>query len=272
MTMSDQGALLAGILERPDCDTRRKVYADYLRENGQEERADFIEVQLELAALSRQQDEFAMADISHFDRDRAIVTKRQEELRRRELRILSPAEWNVPVAGWGWTTREVPNSRGQSVVRWERGFVSAVRCRLADWVGGGPCPRCHGRGGWETGPHSGDCTLCDSTGRTPAHGPRIVAEQPVEESRTEKRPLRYEGRFLWHNAEHRFTSSDYDGDTRPPDHLPAEIFMLLAGFNSLPRKVTDCVRGYPTESAALSSLSLALINWARREAGLPPLA
>jgi uncharacterized protein (TIGR02996 family) len=49
--MSDEQALLAAIWEHPHEDTPRLVYADWLQEHGQPERAEFIRVQCELARL-----------------------------------------------------------------------------------------------------------------------------------------------------------------------------------------------------------------------------
>jgi uncharacterized protein (TIGR02996 family) len=49
--MSDEKALLAAIREHPHEDTPRLVYADWLQENGQPERGEFIRVQCELARL-----------------------------------------------------------------------------------------------------------------------------------------------------------------------------------------------------------------------------
>jgi len=49
---SDRDALFAAILANPDEDTPRLVYADWLEENGEAERAEFIRVQIELARLS----------------------------------------------------------------------------------------------------------------------------------------------------------------------------------------------------------------------------
>ena len=43
--MSDEAALLAAILAHPDEDTPRLMYADWLQENGQPERAEFIRIQ-----------------------------------------------------------------------------------------------------------------------------------------------------------------------------------------------------------------------------------
>jgi uncharacterized protein (TIGR02996 family) len=48
--MTDE-AFLQAIIESPDDDTPRLVYADWLEEHGQAERAAFIRVQCELARL-----------------------------------------------------------------------------------------------------------------------------------------------------------------------------------------------------------------------------
>lgn len=47
--MSDRAALLAAIRQFPDADTPRLVFADWLDEHGESERAEFIRVQIELA-------------------------------------------------------------------------------------------------------------------------------------------------------------------------------------------------------------------------------
>jgi uncharacterized protein (TIGR02996 family) len=48
VSMSDEDALLQRIIDEPDVDGPRLVYADWLEEHGQEERAEFIRVQAEL--------------------------------------------------------------------------------------------------------------------------------------------------------------------------------------------------------------------------------
>ena len=48
---SDGDALLRAICEAPWEDTPRLVFADWLEENGQPERAEFIRLQIELKAL-----------------------------------------------------------------------------------------------------------------------------------------------------------------------------------------------------------------------------
>ena len=51
MSKSEGEALLLDIIEHPDDDTPRLVYADWLDEHGDPNRAEFIRVQCRLAAL-----------------------------------------------------------------------------------------------------------------------------------------------------------------------------------------------------------------------------
>src|SRR5688572_17928114 len=57
MPSAEQAALWSAIRTNPEDDTPRLVYADWLQENGDEERAEFIRVQCELAKLPWQQKE-----------------------------------------------------------------------------------------------------------------------------------------------------------------------------------------------------------------------
>lgn len=68
--MSDADALLAAVLADPDADLPRLVYADWLEERAEAERAEFIRVQIELA------------------RDRGADPRRAVELRTREMNSL----------------------------------------------------------------------------------------------------------------------------------------------------------------------------------------
>lgn len=49
-----QEALLNGIIEAPQDDACRLIYADYLEENGNETRADYIRKSVELDKLERE--------------------------------------------------------------------------------------------------------------------------------------------------------------------------------------------------------------------------
>ena len=166
--------LLRAILENPADETLRLIYADWLEENGESERAEFIRVQIELAI--------------------AVETPRTElrirALRRSEASLLARNEhvWRRPLL-----SARVHDGEGRSSWQWQcewrRGFVASVSCSLSDWCGE-PCESCGGRGESPTYRYKtlssvgGDaCPDCHGTGRINAHGPQIVAVQPVEEVR-----------------------------------------------------------------------------------------
>lgn len=54
--MNEREALLRAICDNPDDDTPRLVFADWLQEHGEEERAEFIRVQCEVARLAAEDD------------------------------------------------------------------------------------------------------------------------------------------------------------------------------------------------------------------------
>jgi uncharacterized protein (TIGR02996 family) len=90
---------LRAICADPEDDTARLVYADWLEENGQPERAEFIRVQVERARLRA-----AGADTEALER------------RLRELRHAHEYEWRC----------ELPRLSGVSWQRFWRGFVSGA--------------------------------------------------------------------------------------------------------------------------------------------------
>ena len=181
----DKAAILRGINDNPEDDARRLVYCDWLEEhdgdedcqecsgtgrerycdaagdidersclscNGTGERpngyavmAEFIRVQIELANLQSQNDEMAMADISHFDRDRSQLIKRIKEKKDREsvLWLISGLGVSQQIAKTvqpRWTVRLLRRS-----VEWDaerssvgvaiahRGFIAEIRCEMAQW-------------------------------------------------------------------------------------------------------------------------------------------
>jgi uncharacterized protein (TIGR02996 family) len=99
--MSDELALLTAIIANPDEDTPRLVFADWLQENGQPERAEFIRVQIELTRLP--------------DRERQTPHYRALLIRFRELIALHRDGWVKPLG--------VPPTR--AIFR--RGFVEEIR-------------------------------------------------------------------------------------------------------------------------------------------------
>jgi uncharacterized protein (TIGR02996 family) len=97
MAVSDEEALLQAIWAEPDDDAPRLVYADWLEENGQPERAEFIRGQCELAREGGS-------------------TKARKRLRAREKQLLAAHREN-------WLARI-----GASPLRWHfhRGLVDRV--------------------------------------------------------------------------------------------------------------------------------------------------
>lgn len=71
--MTDGELLLRGVLEEPADDTARLVYADWLDENGEPERAEFVRVQVELSnrgypgPLSHRAAAIAIADVAKLE-------------------------------------------------------------------------------------------------------------------------------------------------------------------------------------------------------------
>src|SRR6201986_5154337 len=51
VTMNEREAFLRAICDNPDDDTPRLVFADWLQENGEEDRGEFIRLQIEVAGL-----------------------------------------------------------------------------------------------------------------------------------------------------------------------------------------------------------------------------
>src|SRR5947209_13122243 len=104
--MTHDDAFLQAIIESPDDDTPRLVYADWLDEHGQPERAEFIRVQCELASMPE-------------DDGLRPPTRRVElEARERELLKKHGEQWVGPLRRW--------------VNAWEfrRGFIEAVTAQL----------------------------------------------------------------------------------------------------------------------------------------------
>jgi len=122
------------------------------------------------------------------------------------------------------------------------GFVQEIRCPLSWWIGG-EC-ECF------TNEPDAHCPTCHGTGRTPANGPAVVSRQPVTRvvvSDADLFLMERGGMFWWRDG------TIYDsrsGTTLPPDACPDGE--------------------YPTREAAVEALSRALVDWARKEAGLTP--
>ena len=99
--MTEREALLAAVYANPDDDTPRLVFADWLQENGEPERAEFIRVQCELAG-----------ELPPRAGRGALVSRTHKLLRAHESRWRSELIEVEPMA-WRWD-------------RFERGFVDSL--------------------------------------------------------------------------------------------------------------------------------------------------
>ncbi len=269
---SEYLALLRRILEDPADDAPRIVYSAWLQEEaGDELRAEFVRVQLELARMSDVPQQrphwIPVCEPAYRQWERA------ETLRRRELDLWSmgvsgsldavPDEWTITVAG---------HAKGEHNAFISRGFVSEVRLTCATFMGG-PC----GRQCWKvvgseyTVAYESErpdaslvrCPGCHGTGRVEGLAAALFAAHPIERvTLTDREPTRLE-----------------DGGEgcawliqRSPSirsGIPADLTNFLTGRDSLTNGVFIPI--YPSAAHAKTDLSKACVRYARELAGLPPV-
>jgi|GEM_PF-3518686 len=112
--MSDEDAFVHSILNSPDDDTPRLVFADWLEEHGRASHAELIRVQCELAHLpKRSQEPKAKA------RREKLAAREKELLRQPEFFPAWPA--GVPKPQYDIF------KRGSGAPKYERGFITAMR-------------------------------------------------------------------------------------------------------------------------------------------------
>lgn len=148
--MTDGEALLAAILAQPAEDTPRLVYADWLQENGQPERAEFIRVQCKLARTPEPEYKTIsslLPDVATYHHGicvecRRLKTKcRYHVLNMRSFWILrGHALEGMPGENWEkWFTKVLPRIQNDGFTptgydRPVRGFIESLRCRADDWI------------------------------------------------------------------------------------------------------------------------------------------
>jgi uncharacterized protein (TIGR02996 family) len=111
--MATEAAFLADIIEHPDEDAPRLIFADWLEEHGEADRAEFIRLQI---ALARECDHL----------DRPAWSRREEELLRAHGK-----RWAGPLATKGNT------------YRFHRGFVEVLKTDLPWFLKAGDKPWQH---------------------------------------------------------------------------------------------------------------------------------
>jgi uncharacterized protein (TIGR02996 family) len=235
--MTTLASLLRAVCEDPADDFCRLVLADWLDDNGEPARAEFVRAQVRMTQL------------------RSLITDERDNIglgwslpkeQASEMLRLSRCEARLLTGSVGlWSAWEgCPGTRAEflhphdfheqrqadAMLRFlfRRGFVAEVRCRLADWL---------------------------------AHGKGIIARQPVEAVvLADREPAQSASGWWW--------SSPRSVGGHPQSILPEPLFSYLSGVRP---NYSVLSPSYPSREDALSALSTAAVSWARAQADLPPL-
>lgn len=157
--MTDRTELLAAVLADPACDAKRLIYADWLEDHGEAERAEFIRLQCRIAELQRDcycgacvklrgggQHHNGPCAVSRDRQEMPDGTSRQSQLRRHEYEIMQrnkgfmPTSW-VPVIeqNAAVVSTGINGAKGPPVYHeYRRGFISVLRGPLAALLEHGP--------------------------------------------------------------------------------------------------------------------------------------
>lgn len=223
--------LLAAILADPNDDLPRLVYADWLEENGEPERAEFIRSQIATNASGN-----------------CICGAR------------GPS--HVCFTCKMFDVKNVSGTSAMVITR--RGFPDEIRCTLADWVGGA-CKNCASYntemvdlfGSLHHIAPLKKCPICHGTGRLSGIAGRVCGQWPVTRVvLVDREPNEWENGGFWYQ--------DYGThpifNLRNPSTLPAELYD--------PKTMDYKVGHFRSKADAMAALSAAAIRYGRRLAGL----
>jgi uncharacterized protein (TIGR02996 family) len=118
---------LAAILAEPERDDVRLIYADWLEDNGDPDRAEFIRVQCRITAVDA-----ALEDTGDCNQPDCPGCVERRALRRRERELLELSEGGARWLPEDWPLWPVPPGRWD--VAFHRGFVAEVTLPCAEWL------------------------------------------------------------------------------------------------------------------------------------------
>jgi uncharacterized protein (TIGR02996 family) len=213
------GALLEYVCQDPSDDVARLAYADALEERGEDARAEFVRVQVELWA---RRDEYDSYDLM----ERGPT---YDALQRREWELLE-AHWQdwLPLRPAHCANLLGSSPSCGTSVTFRRGFPCEVSL-TAESFAGGSCGRCSGSG-WVRvhdgfiredgyGSRREDCPACRGEGKTPGHAAALFRGAPIERvTLRDREPVRVSS-GLWE-----FVVSD---DPTRRNAIPWELFDLF---------------------------------------------
>jgi uncharacterized protein (TIGR02996 family) len=160
--MTYHAGFLQDIIEHPEDDTPRLIYADWLEDHGDPDRATFIRIQCELAAppwrVGRVYDHPAWL---------RLHARERELLEPGGLRHLPGPFWRAG-GNHGWTYLDAEGARVGVECQFRRGFVAEVTLPCAEWM---------------------------------RHGPALVRAVPLERvTLSDCRPAEHERYFAWYRC------------------------------------------------------------------------
>lgn len=236
-TDTDTGsALLRAVLADPASDDSRLIYADYLDEQGEADRAEFVRVQCRIATLNAElmSDEDCDATNCPGCGERRELQRRERELWLMAVAEELPARWVLPPPD-GFTFRKLPGDEWEtdgrphiSQAEYRRGFVAEIRLPLALFL---------------------------------EHARDLFAAHPVTAVvLTDREPFGHTSELVsWRRS----PGPDQLRDWR--ECLPDDLYDRLPG---MPDTFAEYYRDSDKARAALSAACTA---YGRRAAGLPPL-
>jgi uncharacterized protein (TIGR02996 family) len=251
------------ICRHPAEDDVRLAYADVLEERGEDARAEFIRVGVELAAWERRNNEPLPAGKAAMSVMRQYAAK-IKDLRRREENLLERfgGDW-LPLPWDSWDVSSEPGSRltfstrgGPSgAATFRRGFPAEITLTTEAFAGG-PCGRCGGRAFIHRNGTEFRCYGCPRTpGRTKGHAAALFRAAPIEAVKLDREPDRHGRGYAWYYC-------DRDVPTwAARSGLPTDLFGLLCGG------VAGADRWiiYPTRQHAHDALNAAALLYGRRQ-------
>lgn len=251
---SDQQAFERAIIESPDDDTVRLIYADWLDEHGQPERAEFIRLQCELEAS----DAPTLGEIKGGDYQRGALEKRTRE---RELWCLPIVpSWFPPDLNITYGRKMFATTYGPPCGLIVRGFVAELRCTLGRFIGS-ECDACDGTGDYISDEEffSHKCGLCNGFGYVGGLAQTLFDKHPIKRVvLLDVRPVR---------ANHRMCYFMGNPGLLPDGFTPAQ----RGFFYRNPRLNHVFGSQYSSEESAVATVSDDLVNYARRLHGFEPL-
>jgi uncharacterized protein (TIGR02996 family) len=133
--MSPEEAFLVSIIEHPEDDTPRLVFADWLEEHDQAERAEFIRVQCQLPKTPRDPAKHIELDTKtgRWVRVEANCSKCRHCLLRRREKEMLVREWEWDYDSLNHFCGDLGTNFIADLVR-HRGFIAEITLTCADWL------------------------------------------------------------------------------------------------------------------------------------------